>query len=355
LDKIIFFCPYPLHEAASQRFRFAQYIKTLEQEVIILPFLSEKAWNIYHQKGNVFLKFSYISISFFKRFFQLFSTLNAKYVFIHREAAPIGPPIFEFIIAKIFRKKIVYDFDDAIWLENFNENNRSFQKLKCYSKVNKIINWSYKISAGNEYLAEYARKYNPNVVINPTTIDTENYHNPDLYKVEKFDKVTIGWTGTATTNKYLEFLIPVMEKLSSKHNFYFNVISDVNPNLEIKNFKFTKWNKETEIENLLRFDIGVMPLTDDIWAKGKCGFKALQYMALEIPAIVSPVGVNEQIVDHEINGFIATTEQEWYNCLDRFLSNKENYNQMGIDAREKIIDYFSVKSNKNNFINLFKD
>lgn len=292
-------------------------------------------------------------MSFFKRFSHLFSILNAKYVFIHRETAPIGPPIFEFIIAKILRKKIIYDFDDAIWLENYNENNKMFQKLKYYSKVKKIIKWSYKVSVGNEYLAKYAKQFNSNVVLNPTTIDTENYHNPALFNIEKFDKLTIGWTGTATTNKYLKFLIPILEKLALKHDFYFNVISDQEPNFALKNLIFTKWHKNTEIIDLLRFDIGVMPLTDDKWAKGKCGFKALQYMSLGIPAIVSPVGVNLDIVDHGINGFIADTEDEWFTVLDQFLSNSSQFDEMGKKARQKIIECYSIKSNTQNFLSLF--
>ncbi len=356
MEKIVFLFPYPISYAPSQRFRFEQYFSILKinnVNCIAFSFLSENAWKVYHQKGNLLLKLFFINISFFKRFFHLFSVIDAKYVFIHREMTPIGPPIFEFIIAKIFCKKIIYDFDDAIWLENYNENNKVFQKLKFYSKVNKIIKWSYKVSVGNDYLAEYARQYNSNIVIIPTTIDTENYHNSDLYKVEKFEKITIGWTGTATTNKYLDFLVPILKKLEEKHNFYFNVISNVNPNLEIKNFKFTKWSKESEIEDLLKFDLGVMPLTEDIWAKGKCGFKALQYMSLGIPAIVSPVGVNVKIVDHLKNGFLASTPEEWYNYLDEFLENQLNYNQMSIESRRKIELFYSVESNKNNFISLF--
>ena len=122
----------------------------------------------------------------------------------------------------------------------------------------------------------------------------------------------------------------------------------------LKNLNFIKWTKETEIEDLLRFDIGVMPLSDDQWANGKCGFKALQYMALGIPAIASPVGINNEIIDEGINGFLCKTEEEWYKAFHYFLSDKVNRDNMHRAARNKIIQNYSVISNQQNFLNLFK-
>lgn len=353
--KIVFFFPYPLEHAASQRFRFVQYLPVLAStnEITLNPFISDKFWKIYHQKGYFFLKSIYLLTAILKRFYKVFTVFKYDYVFIHREMAPIGPPVLEFIICRVFQKKIIYDFDDAIWLENYNVNNKNVQKLKFYSKVNKIIKWSYKISVGNKFLFDYASKLNSNCVINPTTLDTEAYHNPDLYQIKKNALLTIGWTGSATTNRYLHFLEPIFQELEKKYDFYVNIISDVDPKLNVKNYIFTKWNKETEIKDLMKFDIGVMPLKNDIWSQGKCGFKALQYMSLEIPAIVSPVGVNIEIVDDKINGFIAHNEEEWLTILDQFLSNRNQYEMMGKNARKKIIDKYSVKSNTQNFLDLF--
>lgn len=353
--KIVFFFPYPLKDAASQRFRFVQYITILEStsEITLNPFINEKFWKIYHQRGYFLLKSVYLIVSILRRLYKVITVSKYDFVFIHRELAPIGPPIFEFIVAKIFKKKIIYDFDDAIWLENYNVNNKKVHKLKFYSKVNKIIKWSYKISVGNKFLFDYVVKLNSNCVINPTTLDTENYHNPALYKVIKNNLPTIGWTGSATTNRYLDFLEPIFLELEKKYDFYVNIISDVDPKLNLKNYIFTQWNKESEVEDLMKFDIGVMPLNNDIWSQGKCGFKALQYMSLEIPAIVSPVGVNIEIVDDKINGFIAHNESEWLTILDQFLANKSQYEMMEKNARKKIVENYSVQSNTQNFLSLF--
>lgn len=354
---IFFLVPYPLGKAPSQRFRFEQYFELLKENGFkfeVRSFYSDKTWNYLHQEGHVFSKALKITSAFLFRFFQLFSLLKYDYVFIHREVTPIGPPLFEWIISKIIRKKIIYDFDDAIWLPNYSESNSSFQKLKYYKKVNGIMKWAYKISAGNSYLVEYAKQYNSQVFENPTTIDTNAYHNPSLYVVNKNNKVpVIGWTGTHTTAKYLEFLIPILEKLNVDFDFEFCVISNEVPSVRIKNLHFLKWKKESEIEDLLRFDIGVMPLSDDYWAKGKCGFKALQYMALGIPAIVSPVGMNTNIIDHGKNGFLCSTENEWYESLRYLLENPIEIKKMHGYARQKIVDRYSVISNETNFLNLF--
>ncbi len=354
---IYFLVPYPLGKAPSQRFRFEQYFKLLDEKgfhYVVKSFYSDKTWIFLHQEGHVFSKGIKIISAFFIRFFQLFTLLKFDYVFIHREVTPIGPPFFEWIIAKVLRKKIIYDFDDAIWLPNFSESNSTFQKLKYYQKVNGIMKWAFKISAGNAYLVEYAKQFNSNVIVNPTTIDTEFYHNGELYRTNKNDKMpVIGWTGSHTTAKYLEFLIPILDKLNNEFDFEFCVISNEEPAVKIKNLNFIKWSKDSEIEDLLRFDIGVMPLTDDQWAKGKCGFKALQYMSLGIPAIVSPVGMNVDIIDQGENGYLCSTEKEWYDSLYFLLKNPSEIIKMHNSARMKIIDKYSIVSNKKNFLNLF--
>jgi glycosyltransferase involved in cell wall biosynthesis len=131
------------------------------------------------------------------------------------------------------------------------------------------------------------------------------------------------------------------------------VIANKEPVLAIRSLTFIPWSKEHEIEDLLQIDIGIMPLTDDIWAKGKCGFKALQYMALAIPALASGVGVNAAIIDAGINGFLCTTEEEWFSCLKSLIDQPDLRRQIGNRGRQKIIDHYSVSSNTSTFLSLF--
>jgi glycosyltransferase involved in cell wall biosynthesis len=210
---------------------------------------------------------------------------------------------------------------------------------------------AYKVSCGNDYLCEFARKYNANTFYNPTTIDTNSHHNKKQMHTGK--KFVIGWTGSHSTVKYLDELVPVLQRLENKFDFEFCVISDVAPVFRLKSLRFIKWNKQTEIEDLLNFSIGLMPLPNDKWANGKCGFKALQYMALGIPALVSPIGVNSKIVDQGVNGFFCNNAADWENSIELLYNNPQLLEQMSNSTQQKIREKFSLESNKVNFYNLF--
>lgn len=358
---ILFLVPYPLGVAPSQRFRFEQYFSLLEKNgfaFTVEPFLDDKVWDVLYLKGNFAHKIFAVLKGFLKRWILLFSLAKYHFVFIHREAAPVGPPLFEWLIAKAFRKKIIFDFDDAIWIPNTSESNKFFSVLKFYGNTKSICRWAYKVSCGNDYLCDFARQFNNNVVYNPTTIDTENYHNLSIvgrdfkFRPEK-KKFVIGWTGSHSTVQYLDDLIPVFEELEKQYDFELCVISDRKPDFKLHSLKFVQWKKETEVEDLLRFDVGIMPLRNDKWSNGKCGFKALQYMSLGIPALVSPVGVNTKIVDHDANGFICNTDEDWKKYISLLINDKTRRQQLSEKTREKIISNYSVKSNTANFLHLF--
>jgi glycosyltransferase involved in cell wall biosynthesis len=354
--KILFIVPYPTGKAPSQRFRFEQYYRLLESKGIsfhIKPFLSDAVWEILYKPGRFHLKAWGIFSGLFKRFALLFKLKSYDYIFIHREATPIGPAFFEFIASRLLRKKIIYDFDDAIWIPNYSEANSFFSFLKGYKNVKHICRYAFKVSCGNEFLCDFARKYNSTVVYNPTTIDTIHYHN----KVNKHaqGKTVIGWTGSHSTIRYINEILPVLRKLEEEFDFTFKVISDLKPEIELRSLAYCKWNKATEIDDLMQFNIGLMPLKDDKWANGKCGFKALQYMSLGIPALVSPVGVNTRIVDHGVNGYVCANTEDWEKALRELLSNRERLIEMGKRTREKIENHFSVASNSQNFLALFSD
>ncbi len=357
--KILFLIPYPLKEAPSQRFRFEQYFHLLEEKGFSISsqsFWDRETWEVLYKSGFKLRK----TIGFIKgsvrRLAILFSLSKIDYVFIHRECLPVGPPVIEWIIGRLLKKKIIYDFDDAIWLPNTSEENRIAAFLKWHSKVSSICKWSYKVSCGNSFLAEYASRFNETVILNPTTIDTDNLHNPNKFTIEKKTaRVTIGWTGTHSTLKYIKPLVPILKKLELKfpNQVQILIIANRRPQLALDTVNFIPWSKETEIEDLLKMDIGIMPLSDDIWTKGKCGFKALQYMALEIPAVVSSVGVNSEIIDAGVNGFLCSSENEWMEALGKLIGDSQARKQMGRAGRQKIISTYSVSSNSSLFLDLF--
>lgn len=355
----MFLFPYPLYNSPSQRFRFEQYFEELTKQGIQYTchsFWDKKGWDILYAKGKYIDKLIFLLFGFFHRFNTIINVRKTDLVFIHRECAPLGPPVFEWIIAKVLKKRIIYDFDDAIWLPNTSSENKLASFIKWHGKFNAICRWSYRISCGNAYLASVARGFNPNVVINPTTIDTEHLHNPALYDVKKDENfITIGWTGTHSTMKYLDEVIPVLRTLEERYsNLRFLVICNKKPHFNLRSLTFIPWSKETEIPDLLKIDIGIMPLVNDAWAFGKCGFKVLQYMALAIPAVASPIGVNAAIIDQGKNGFSCTTNEEWLACLEHLIQQAELRRSIGIQGRKKVVEGFSVASNSANFLGLFE-
>jgi glycosyltransferase involved in cell wall biosynthesis len=359
--KILFLTPYPPDEAPSQRFRFEQYLNLMASnfQVEAKSFLTKENWRAFYKSGNAWRKGEALLNGLFNRLTMLISLDQYQYVFIHREVAPIGPPIFEWIIAKVFRKKIIYDFDDAIWLTDKTDESRIEKILRWRSKVSTICKWSYKVSCGNAYLATYARQFNTKVVVNPTTVDTEHLHNPSkrnpgtFYKTDS-QAVVIGWTGSHSTIKYLKCIEHTLQRIEEKfEHVSFLVIADRKPELALKRLRFVVWNKLSEATDLQLMDIGVMPLPDDEWAKGKCGFKALQYMAMEIPALVSPVGVNAEIVTNGKNGFWCSSDVEWLERLTQLVNDASSRKQLGKHGRELVEERYSVKANEQNFRNLF--
>lgn len=356
--RILFLTPYPSGRAPSQRFRFEQYLDGLEaqgHQYRLAPFLSEATWRILYKPGQVARKALGIFEGFGRRIKHLLLAPRYDFVFIHREAAPLGPPILEWLLAKVLRKRLIYDFDDAIWLANTSEANRIAASLKWHHKVGSICRWAYKNSCGNDYLAAYARQFNEHTIVNPTTIDTVHLHNQVRDQLAP-GPLVIGWTGTHSTLKYLLPIVPVLAKLEAEGlEFEFRVISNQPPDFEqsLRSLRFIPWQKDTEIADLLTFHIGLMPLEDDPWAKGKCAFKALQYMALGIPALVSPVGMNTEVVQNDYNGYICDQPTDWHQRIRQLLTDAQHRQRLGQAARITIEQQYSVVANTTNFQKLF--
>ncbi|MFT2010074.1 glycosyltransferase [Pontibacter sp. 13R65] len=352
--RVLFVVPYPLGQAPSQRFRFEQYLSLLREKGIsfaVSSFWSSSGWGILYQQQKSFQKLLALLFGFLQRLLLLPRLLRYDFVFIHREATPVGPPWFEWMAAKVFRKKIIFDFDDAIWLPNTSEGNHIVSRLKWHHKTASISRWSYKVSCGNSYLQAYALHYNKAAVVLPTTIDTEHLHKEQ--ESQQTATITIGWTGSHSTLPYLLLVEPVLQKLQQQYCFEFIVIADKDPALQVATYQFVRWQKETEIEDLLRLNIGLMPLPDTEWAKGKCAFKALQYMALGIPAVVSAVGANTTAVAEGVTGYCCRSLEEWYQRLEELLVNATLRENMGAAGRKHVEEHYAVKANRQKFLQLF--
>lgn len=358
MPRILFVAAHRPDRSPSQRFRFEQYLGFLKENGYDYDFsflINERDDNAFYLPGNFTDKARIFLRSWFHRLGDILRARDYDIIFVQREAFMTGSAFFE----KIFSKsgaKLVFDFDDAIWHYDVSPANRHLGWLKSPAKTARIIKMSHHIIAGNNYLADYARQYNANVTVIPTTIDTER-HKPLLLRDLNPDRICIGWTGSHTTVRHFRLAEPVLAKMKSKYGdkVWFKLIGDAAYKNDALDLKGTAWSLSREVEDLRDLTIGIMPLPDDEWSKGKCGFKGLQYMAMSVPPVMSPVGVNTEIVNDGVNGFLASTEEEWVDRLSLLAESPELRVKMGEAARQTVISRYSVESQKPVYLRLFND
>ena len=351
----MFLVPYPIESAPSQRYRFEQYLEHLSENGFswdFYAFFDQSTWDVLYKEEHFSIKIAGTIFGLAKRFLLLFRIRKYNWVFIHREAIPFGPPWYEWVLHRIFNKRLIYDFDDAIWLKQTSEANTWAGLVKPRDKTAKICGMSEKICVGNFYLASYARNYNQHVTVIPTTINTTSKHS-QVKKHNANDKIVIGWTGTHSTIPYLDLVVDAIAALERSYSIRFMIICDKPPDFKLKSMEFKEWSKEEEVEDLMQFDIGLMPLPKSEWALGKCGLKALQYMALGIPAVVTGFGANVHIVTHGVEGFQCHSESDWVKYIEMLIINSKLRKQMGVQGREKVVNKYSVESNFQSFVSLF--
>ena len=354
--RILFIVPHRPNRSPGQRFRFEQYLDYFEANGFSYTYsniISAKDDAVFYAKRKLLGKGIILVKSFFKRLYDVLRAGKYDIIFIYREAFMLGWTIIEKLL-KLTGKKMIFDFDDAIWLENTSEGNLKFNWLKHPEKISKIIRLSDMVFAGNEYLAKYAREHSNNVKVVPTTIDL-NYHNN--LKTYSNSKICIGWTGSSTTLPYFQNVIPALKTIYKKYadKIKFKVIVDVEYHEPALDLVATQWQFDTEIQELSEIDIGIMPLPDDEWSKGKCGFKGLQYMSLGIPTIMSPVGVNKSIINNQENGFLAMSNEEWVDRISELIESEELRNILGTAGRKTIAEKYSFEAHKENYLNYFTE
>ncbi len=234
----------------------------------------------------------------------------------------------------------IYDMDDAFWTHP-RQLKQIGSRLRDPERISKMLRMVDLVLAGNEFLASFARQHNACVRVFPTVVDTNRYcprpeHQDDI--------VTIGWVGRWTSTPYLQALDSVVERLGAMHsNVELLLIGADATRFSGVPVKTHPWRLETEIEDVARIDVGIMPLPDDTYARGKCGLKLLQYMALGIPSVASPMGVSKTIIQDGFNGFLADSDDEWVEKLTRLIVDNRLREKLGKAGRKTVESYFSVE------------
>jgi glycosyltransferase involved in cell wall biosynthesis len=241
------------------------------------------------------------------------------------------------------------DYDDAIFLPNVSEANRVISTLKMPQKLARTIAHSSHVIAGNSYLADYARRYNTKVTVIPTCVDTRRWiPAPRGHRAgdEAARPPVIGWIGSPTTGPYIRSLGDVLQRVAAERPVRVRISGAGRPwALSGVSVEQVEWRLEREVELFNTCDIGVYPLADDDWARGKCGFKAIQFMACGVPVVASAVGVNREIIQDGVNGFLASTPDEWHCKITRLVDDVELRRRFATAGRETIERRYSLAVN----------
>jgi glycosyltransferase involved in cell wall biosynthesis len=328
----------------SQRYRIEQWEPLLRErgvEITYEPFECPELNTLLYHSGHMAKKLQLVAKNLVRRFDAVKKARDFDLVYILREAALLGPPVFERLVHKT-GVPIVFDFDDAIFVSYRSPSNGYLSYLKFASKTKTICRLASHVMVGNPYLAEYARQFNDRVTVIPTTIDTKRYQPAPLKTTN--GPLIIGWTGSHSTVQHLDTLRGALQKLAARENFRLRVIGTPVYECAPIDVEAMRWRAKTEVDDLRPIDIGVMPLPEDKWSKGKCGAKALQFMGMGIPTICSPVGVNTDIIQDDENGFLAQTEDEWVDKLTRLLRSAELRRRLGEAGRATVEQKYSAVS-----------
>ena len=342
--------------SASSRLRSIQYEPFFSQadiQMTTLPLFSNDDLAGRYRNGTY--KIGRLISRYFSR---AISLLKAKSdcLWIEKELIPWAPAWFEKFLLK--GRPTVIDFDDAIF-HNYDEHRIGIVRSLYGRKIDRLMKKASLVIAGNDYLADRARSAGcQNVKIVPTVIDLDRYPLSDgsHRQTDRSDKqqTIVGWIGSPYTTRYLPLLQQPLAELSKSHPIQFRVIGGRKIDFPGVDVKQLDWKEDQEVSMLMDCDMGVMPLPDSPFERGKCGYKLIQYMACGKPVVASPIGVNTQIVTPE-NGFLCETEEQWLEALRKLITDKALRNKMGEAGRQLVEEKYCVQQTAGQVIEYLKD
>ena len=352
MKRILIFLTKYEDQGASSRLRSIQYFPYFERDGFLVkhyPLISNAELQNKYDKKNYSL--IYFIKAYLKRVAILLKSSGSDIIVIEKEAFPWIPFIFEFPF--LFSKKFILDYDDAIF-DNYQSHKYKLVNLILGNKIKKLIKKSRLTICGNQYLCSYAKKAGSNnVLFLPTVIDVNKYSVEEA--PEKSFIPTIVWIGSPSTIHYLYSLKDVFIKLANNHDFKLRVIGDLNFNIESVSIENIKWSEDTEINEILNCDIGIMPLNNSQWELGKCGYKLIQYMGCGLPVVASKVGANLDIINQNIDGFLVSSDNEWLSMLSKLISNPKLRDELGKNGKDKIRIFFNLQTTSKVYIDSLKE
>jgi glycosyltransferase involved in cell wall biosynthesis len=354
---VLILCPSPFGTAAAQRLKYEQYLSALEKEgysFTISNFQTKRFWSIVHKEGRILEKMFWVVFGYGKRIFDLLRAPFFDGIFVTIWGTPLGWPIYENSLF-LFNNNVIYDLDDMMFLDKVEHaKSKWLEKIKGKRKPIVLMKKAKYVIVCTPKLEEIALGLNKykRVIDISSTFDTDRFVPVKEY--EKHEITTLGWTGTHSTIPFLETLQPVLAELSKKLKIKLLVIANREYYMKDVDTEFIFWKKESEVKDLQSIEIGLYPIPANEWSLGKSSLKALTYMAIGVPFVATAYGTNYRIMENGIQGFLASTDQEWLESLTKLVNNVSLRRTMGIEGRKRVEQMFSVKANFPKYQEVFR-
>jgi glycosyltransferase involved in cell wall biosynthesis len=326
--------------AASTRQRFVQAIPYLNAqgiEIEIHPLFDNAYLETLFTKGG--RNRAAILRGYAKRFLKLLQYGDYDFMWVHCELFPYLPGIFERMVS-LSGKPVIFDYDDAIF-HQYDAHQNLLVRSILGTKLAPLLRRADVAFCGNAYLQDYAKRYCSRTEIIPTTVDADAY--TPCAEMTRTALPTLGWIGSPSTWKYGAALSAMLTSFVAAQKLSVLIIGANHAADHALPFEFRTWSEAREIDDIRDMDIGIMPIPDAPWARGKCGYKLIQYMACGIPVIASPVGVNSEIVQHGVNGFLAATDAEWKAAIEQLVGDSFLRKRMGEAGRKTVEERYSIQ------------
>jgi glycosyltransferase involved in cell wall biosynthesis len=351
--RVLTLVPNQKGHAPGQRGSIELWEKILAPEGITLdyaPFETEKLQKILYQSGNYLSKAFEMIRGYADRIGLLKRLDDYDAVFVYREAALLGPAFLEKRIAR--KKPIIYQLDDPLYMPYRSPSNGYLSYLKFFGKIKEIIGISKVVIANSSHIRDYSLQFNKNVWQVPSIVDTNQF----IYKPfpEKPERVTIGWSGSPTTLKNIKLVEKPLQEISARDFCDIHFIGGTDFDLENVKYTAQNWNAATEVEDLRRIQVGLVPLPDFSWNAHKFIMKTAQYMALGIVPVGTPMASNPEVIRHGENGFLAADDGEWVEFLTTLIKDDKLRNRMSARAAEDAKAKYSLEANAPKIIEAFR-
>ena len=354
MKRLLVVCPHPENVAPGQRLKYEQYFdhwRANGYEVVVSPFMTRRFQAIIYQPGRILEKVFWVGWGYLRRIRDLFRLpfYDGAYIFLW--VTPLGIPLFEGLFSFAARH-FVYDIDDMVFLGHSSEANRFIQVLKGRRKMAFLMRRADHVIVCTPHLETFVQRYNPKTTDISSTIDTDRYVPVNPYSND--GRLTLGWSGSHSTAKYLHLLDDVLKEIGREIDFRLKVIGDPSFSMDGVEVDAQEWREPTEVRDLQEIDIGLYPLPDEEWVLGKSGLKALQYIALGIPTVATRIGANSRIIQDGENGFLVSDQEEWRNRLLSLASDPELRRRVGDRANRTVSERFSVRANRDAYLGVLE-